>query len=182
MSSQDWLYRPMIFHHQIAVQEAKQWHRCQIQFCSWSIASSSQWFHRRHQGGETTPHPPLGRFGKRGEASWPDVPVWAVRTSVFPQGSAEGWGLCFQAPCSSLLSSDSAYFLREVIWDAQALISCQEKAVSGLRAIISRFVPFPRWWQISTSWALLQLLSDFFCFFKQISLVLPLWKRTVQGA
>lgn len=119
-----------------------------------------QWFCLRQQGWEDRAnHCTEGLESMR---SWSDCPVWVGRTSIFPQGSAEEWGLCLQAVCSSMLSYDCAFLLWEIIWDAQAVVSCQEIVVSGLHAIIFLSHPFPHWWQVSTFWALFQLLSEFF--------------------
>lgn len=83
---------------------------------------------------------------------------------------------------SLLLCAELWFVLREVIWDAQALFSCQEIVVSGLPAIISLSHPFPHWWRVSTFWALFQLLSDFSGVQTDFFGLIPLQKRTAEGA
>lgn len=148
LSSWDWSNPPMISHHSsMGSKVMESWPDSALLLEA--FPSAAGWEDR-------APQP------KCEEPSWSDCPFWVARTSVFPQGSAEGWGLCLQALCSSMLSYDCAFLLWEAIWNAQALVSCQEIAVLRLPATISLSHPFPHWWWVSTSWALFQLLSDFF--------------------
>lgn len=146
------------------------------------VASCSKWFHLQQQGWKTelrALHAPLARSGELEEASWVGVQVCALKTSIFSWGSAERLGPL--SPNLLFLSTELWLLLLslEVIWNTQALVSCQEMVVSRLCAIISFFVPFSHWWWISTFFGLFSSCCQDSLSFKQISLSFPMWKRTV---